>query len=208
MAVRTHTDVSGGQSRDTIKAVAPLGQVSLLESASDDQRPADSHGLQVAAEGPVHLLLFTGSNDTLDKGQQRWGQLGPSTLQEGQDPHAVSGVPLRDEQHRLQRGSLQRSLEEPGPPSASLEAKPSQHHLSGSSYLLGMLGKVPEVVSHAEESPAKHAGRGWEVVVDDPRGVPDVQTLQTGGGGHWSTETASDIRDSSFRTNISEAYPE
>lgn len=111
MAVRTHTAVSGGQSRDSIKAAAPLGQVSLLESASDDQRPADSHRLQVAAEGPVHLLLFTGSKDTLDKGQQRWGQLGPSTLQEGQDPHAVSAVPLRDEQHRLQRrGSLQRSL--------------------------------------------------------------------------------------------------
>lgn len=105
-------------------------------------------------------------------------------------------------------GACRGAWEEPGAPSASLEAKPSQHRLSGSSYLLGMLGKVPEVVSHAEESLAKRAGRGWEVVVDDPRGVPDVQTLQTGGGGHWSTETASDIRDSSFRTTISEAYPE
>lgn len=104
-------------------------------------RPADSRGLQVAAEGTLRLLLLTRSEDTLDEGQQRRGQLGAGTLQEGQKPHAVAGAPLREQQHRARtsrahasRGpqrSPQRSLGKAGAGSASPEAEPDGAYVDG-----------------------------------------------------------------------------
>lgn len=62
--------------------------------------PADSKALQVTAERPVSLLVLAGHKDALDEGQQLGGQQGVGSRHVAQNPNAMTGVPLRDEQHR------------------------------------------------------------------------------------------------------------
>lgn len=63
------------------------------------KRPANSEALQVGAERPVGLLVLAGHEDALDEGEQLRGQQGVGSLHVTQNPDAMTGVPLRDEQH-------------------------------------------------------------------------------------------------------------
>lgn len=72
--------------------------VGSTEKERPHQRPANSEALQVAAEGPLLLLLLSGHQRALDEGVQLERQLSIVSHQKAQDLDAMLHVLLREEQ--------------------------------------------------------------------------------------------------------------